>query len=162
MISRPQLGLPQVKHRPLESHMRNLVTIMNLLSIFGIAKASEYAEGQVWSYKTRPGEEKSTVLINKVETHEKLGKIFHISVEGVKVANRRHPSGVTTELPHLPVSEETLKKSLVKLVGKQTPNPNYIEGYTTWKLAFDAGDAGIFTISVSELVGFIEETINKQ
>jgi hypothetical protein len=102
------------------------------------------------------------VIINKVETHEKLGKIFHISVEGVRVANRRHPSGVTTELPHFPVSEETLKKSLVKLNGKQAPNPNYIEGYKTWRSAFDAGEAGIFTISVSEIVGFIEVTINKQ
>ena len=60
--------------------MKKLVIIMSLFSIFGLAKANEYSEGQIWSYKTRPGEEKSTVLINKVESHEKLGKIFHISV----------------------------------------------------------------------------------
>lgn len=135
---------------------------MRLLSIFGIAKASDYSEGQVWSYKTRPGEEKSTVLINKVETHEKLGKIFHISIEGVRVAARHHPSGVITELPHFPVSEETLRKSLVKLVGKHAPNPNYIEGYKIWKSACDTSHTGIFTVSVADIVGLIEETINKQ
>jgi hypothetical protein len=142
--------------------MRKLVALMSLLSIFGIAEASDYSEGQVWSYKTRLGEEQSTVLINKIETHERLGKIFHISVDGVKVRNRHSKNGVTTEFPHFPVSEETLRKSVIKLLGKKAPNPEYIEGYKTWKAAFDAGEAGIFTISVSEIVGFVEELINKQ
>ena len=53
--------------------------------MFGFAKASDYSEGQVWSYKTRAGEESSTVLINKVEQNDKLGKIYHISLDGVKV-----------------------------------------------------------------------------
>lgn len=135
---------------------------MSLLSIFGFAKAGGYSEGQVWSYKTRPGEGKSTVLINKVESDEKLGKIFHISISGVKVKNLHIEGGVSSELPHFPVSEETLKKSLVKLVGKSKPNPNYVEGYNTWKEAFDAGQAGVFTISVSEIISFVEETINKR
>jgi hypothetical protein len=142
--------------------MKKLVAIMSLLSILGLAKAAEYSESQVWSYKTRPGEEKSTVLINKVESHEKLGKIFHISVDGVKVKNPHIAGGISTELPHFPVSEETLNKSLTKLNGKRSVNPDYLEGYKTWKAAFDAGEAGIFTISVSEIVGFVEETINKQ
>lgn len=92
---------------------------MSLQSIFGIANASDYSEGQAWSYKARPGEEKSTGIINKVETHKKLRKIFHIGVEGVRIENRRYPSGVTTELPHFPVSEEHLKNSAVSLIGKQ-------------------------------------------
>lgn len=129
--------------------------------MLGIANAAAYTEGQVWTYKSRPGEEKSTVLINKVETHEKLGKIFHISVNGVKVKNRHIAGGISTDLPHFPVSEEALKKSLTKLVGKREPNPDHVEGYKTWKAEFDAGKAGIFTISISEIVGFIEETINK-
>jgi hypothetical protein len=142
--------------------MRKFITIMSLLSIFSFAKAADYSEGQLWAYKTRAGEEKSTVLINKIETHQKLGKIFHISVDGVRVKNIHIHGGVSSELPHFPVSEETLKKSLSKLLGKRKPNPNYIEGYNTWKSAFDAGEAGIFTISVSEIVGFVEDTINKQ
>ena len=142
--------------------MKKLVVIMSLFSMLGLAKAAEYSEGQVWSYKTRSGEEKSTVLINKIESHEKLGKIFHISVDGVKVKNPHIAGGFSTELPHFPVSEETLKKSLTKLIGKRSPNPEYLEGYKTWKAAFDAGEAGIFTVSISEIVGFIEETINKK
>jgi len=142
--------------------MKKLVIIMTLFSIVGHAQASDYSEGQVWAYKTRPGEEKSTVLINKVESNKKLGRIFHISVSRVRVKNKHIEGGITSELPHFPVSEETLKKSLTKLVGKSKPNPDYIEGYNTWKEAFDAGQAGIFTISVSEIIGFVEETVNKQ
>ena len=135
---------------------------MSFLSMFGLLSASDYKEGQLWSYKTRSGEEQSTVLINKIETHKKLGKIYHISALKVKVRNRHVDGGITTELPHIPVSEETLKKSLTKLIGNQGPNPNYIEGYYTWKAEFDAGKAGIFSISVAEIVSFIEEAINKQ
>jgi hypothetical protein len=142
--------------------MNKLGIIISLFSILGITNANEYSEGEVWSYKTRPGEEKSTVLINKVEAHDKLGKIFHISVYGVKVKNRRSDGGITSELPHFPVSTETLDKSLTKVIGHSKPNPDYIEGYNTWKDALDAGQAGIFTISISAIVGIVEETINKQ
>ena len=141
--------------------MKRLLLIMSLLSFFGIASAQGFAEGQVWSYKTRKGEESSRVLINKIESHPKLGKIFHISVSGVKVKNPRIAGGISTDLPHSPVSEETLKKSLTKLLGNSQPNPDYREGYQTWKTAFDKGEAGIFTIDVADIVGVIEQAINK-
>jgi hypothetical protein len=100
-------------------------------------------------------------LINKVESDAKLGSIFHISVSGVKVKNRHAPSGVTQDLPHFPVSKKTLEDSVLSLLGIATPNPEYREGYITWKQAFDAGNAGIFTISVAEIVGFIKKTVNQ-
>lgn len=141
--------------------MKRLLFIMSLLSFFGIASAQDFAEGQVWSYKTRKGEESSRVLINKVELNPKLGKIFHISVSGVKVKNPHIAGGISTDLPHFPVSEATLKKSLTKLNGKSQPNPDYREGYQTWRSAFDKGQAGIFTIDVADIVGVVEQTINK-
>jgi hypothetical protein len=125
------------------------------------ALAQDFKEGQVWSYRTRPNENGSTLLINKVESDAKLGSIFHINVSGVKVKNQRAPSGVTQHLPHFPVSKKTLEDSVLKLVGTVTPNLEYREGYVTWKHAFDAGNAGIFTISVAEIVGFIEKTVNQ-
>lgn len=134
---------------------------MSLLAYFGSVSAQDFREGQVWSYKTRKGEEKSTVLINKVDTDPKLGKIFHISIFGVKIKNPRIVGGVSTELQHSPVSEETLKKSLTKMTRKDSPNPDYADGYKTWKEAFDRGDAGVFTIGVADIVGVIEKTINQ-
>jgi hypothetical protein len=123
------------------------------------ASAENYAEGQVWSYKTRPGESGSTLLINKIDNDPKLGAIFHISVLGVSVKNHGAPS--TRELPHLPVSKQTLEVSCIKLLGQSKPNPAYLDGYAQWKQAFDQGHAGVFTIPVSEIVGILESTINK-
>lgn len=142
--------------------MRKLFLLTSLLSFLGIANASDFSKGQVWAYKTRPGEEKSTLLINKVESHPKLGKIFHISLSGVKVKNPRFAGGVTSELPHFPVSQTTLEKSVTKLLRKSQPNTEYVEGYKEWKRAFDDGKAGIFTITVSEIVDVVETTVNKQ
>src|SRR2546428_9711792 len=45
---------------------------------------------------------------------KKKGKIFHISVNKVKVKNPRLVGGVTSELPHFPVSQTTLEKSVTK------------------------------------------------
>jgi len=142
--------------------MRKLLLLTSLLSFFGIAKAADFSEGQVWSYKTRPGEEQSTLLINKVESHPKLGKIFHISVTNVKVKNPRLVGGVTSELPHFPVSQTTLEKSVTKVLRKSKPNAEYLEGYKEWKRAFDEGKAGIFTITVAEIIDGVETAINKQ
>ena len=135
--------------------------LMSLFSFFGIARAADFAEGQVWSYKTRAGEEASTCLINKIESDSKLGPIYHISVFGVTIKNSRAPSGITTDLPHFPVSKKTLDESLIKVVSKSKTNPAYLEGYQEWKSAFDEGNAGIFNIPVSEIVSVVEKAINQ-
>lgn len=141
--------------------MRKLIIAMSLLSILGLARSADFSEGQVWSYQTRAGEEESTILINKIESDPRLGLIFHISIAGVQIKNPTSPTGVTTELPHSPVSKKTLDESVVKLVSKSRPNLQYLEGYKEWKSAFDNGGAGIFTIPVQEIVGVIEKVINQ-
>lgn len=141
--------------------MRNFILTMSLLSILGLARAADFSEGQIWSYKARAGEEGSTILINKIESDPKLGQIFHISITGLRVKNPRSPSGVTSELPHSPVSKKTLDESVTKLVAKSKPNTQYLDGYREWKSAFDNGGAGIFTIPVQEIVGVIEKAINQ-
>jgi hypothetical protein len=138
-----------------------LLAVLTPLLAMTDALAQEFKEGQVWSYRARPNEQGSTLLINKVESDPKFGSIFHISVSGVRVKNRRAPSGVTQELPHLPVSKKTLEDSVLALAGTAAPNPGYLEGYAMWKEAFDAGNGGIFTIPVAEIVGFVEKTVSQ-
>jgi hypothetical protein len=135
--------------------------VLILLFTMSDTFAQEFKEGQVWRYRTRSNEQGSTLLINKVESDAKLGSIFHVSTSGVKVKNLRAPSGVTLELPHFPVSQKTLEVSVLKLVGTAAPNKDYQEGYSAWKQAFDAGKAGIFTISIAEIVDFIEKKVNQ-
>ncbi len=138
-----------------------LLTTLLPLSAMSEARPQEFKAGQVWSYRTRPNETGSTLLIDKVESDARLGSIYHVSVTGLKVKNPRAPDGETRELPHFPVSRKTLEDSVLKLMGNSAPDPQYLEGYATWKQAFDAGNAGIFTIPVGEIVGFIEQTLNQ-
>jgi hypothetical protein len=140
--------------------MRKFLTAIGLLSVAATSSAHEYAEGQVWIYHTRSGEEGSTLQINRIDHDPKLGPIFHISVFDVRVKNPHAADGFATDLPHFPVSRETLDKSVISLARSPMQTVAYQEGYLEWKRAFDAGQAGIFTISVAEIVASIERAIS--
>lgn len=132
-----------------------------LVAFMTDSSAQQFAQGQVWEYSPRPAETGSTLLINKVESDPTLGPIFHISVRAVKVKNKRVPSGLTTELPHFPVSMRTLQSSVTRQLRMETPNPEYMEGYAIWRQAFGQGTGGIFTIPVAEIVDIVEKSINQ-
>jgi hypothetical protein len=130
-----------------------------LLGGVGALHAADFAAGQVWSYKTRSGEEASTLLINKVEPNARLGPIYHISVFGVHIKNAQAPSGFTSDLPHFPVGRKTLQDSCIKRVGSRKANPDYLEGYAQWHGEFTQGKAGVFTIPVSEIISVVETAL---
>jgi len=70
-----------------------------------LGASPDFDEGQVWAYKTRPGEEESTLLINKVEEDPRLGRIYHISISKLQISTG--PGVFTDQMPHLPVSKQT-------------------------------------------------------
>ena len=142
--------------------MRPILFTLVLLAMSAIAKASDYQAGELWSYKTRPGDDESLVLIDRVETVPKLGTIYHISVLRVHLPNPKDESRRLVDLPHFPVSKQTLDLSVIELVGKRAPLDAYLPGYAEWKRAFDAGEAGVFTIAVSDIVGMIETAIARK
>lgn len=124
-------------------------------------KDMKYSPGQEWKYKTRPTEDKSILKILKIEEYPKTGKVIHISVSGLKIKDPNSPAGFAHTLSHIPISEEALNKSVTKLQNENGKKPDSIEmdGYSYWKREFDKGDAGIFTIPVSEIVGEMETII---
>ena len=121
----------------------------------------KYSAGQEWKYKTRKGEENSTLKIFKIEEYPENGKVIHISVSGLKMKNPRDPNGYAHTLSHIPISEEALDKSVTKLQNENSKVPDSLglDGYSYWKNEFDKGKAGIFTIPVAEIVGSMEEAI---
>ena len=120
---------------------------------------SKYKVGQVWSYKTRPEEKKSTFVVVKVESHPKLGNIVHVALRDLKL---KKPNGdVIGTASHLPFAEEAINKSAGKLLKGRVELPDYEEGYGLWRDAFDVGKAGVYTISIAEAVGVMEETLNQ-
>ena len=123
---------------------------------------SRFQPGQVWQYKTRPGEESSRLTIAKVESHPKLGTIIHIQVKDVAIKSPTAPGGVSKVISHLPYAEQSVADS-VTTMEKDTITPTgWEDGYQQWKSAFDAGKAGIWTLTVSEAVSAMEQILGKQ
>lgn len=112
-------------------------------------RPTSFAPGQVWRYDTRPGEEQSRIHILRVDDEGARGIIVHIAVSGTHLG----PIG------HLPVAPAALEASGLRLESKRAPIPDYEQGYAIWREGFDNGKAGVFTISVAEIVGFVESTI---
>jgi len=120
----------------------------------------KYAVGQVWAYQTRANETDSKLYIVRIEENEKIGPIYNIYLDGLAIENP-HIAGSQDSLPHAPVSAETLDASVTGLIEvRQNDLPDISEGFDMWKEAFDSGDAGVFTIKVSEIVQYIEDIVN--
>ncbi len=116
-----------------------------------------FEAGQVWQYRTRPQEPESTLVVCKVETHPKMGKIVHIHVQGLRFLNPRVVSGFSDRIHHMPVSEQALSQSVTQLVRTGEAIPDFEEGYRTWQ----EQQGGVFTLPVDECVNFTEQAINQ-
>lgn len=122
---------------------------------------SRFKVGQVWSYKTRPNETKSTFIVVKVENLPKLGNIVHIALRDLKIKNPRSPDGISDTMSHLPFAEEALTKSAVKMLKERAELPDFEEGYGLWREAFDQKRAGVYTITIAEAVEVAEKSLNQ-
>lgn len=114
-----------------------------------------YAEGQVWHYRTRPGEEGSVVAIRRVEAVPEaagLGTVFHVSVIGVRIGER-----FGTVLPHLPVARETLDSSVTRRAKGTFELPPFEEGIAQWR----AARGGVFTVDLAAIVGFAQTALER-
>lgn len=121
-------------------------------------KDSIYQTGQVWSYKTRPGEEDSTLIIVKTEYYDEvIGNVVHISVTGVTIKNPNVEGGIIDNVPHMPFSESAITASVVKLIDQGGDLPSFEQGYNKWKNASE----GVFTIQVSEAIEGVELGLNQ-
>ncbi|HVI53886.1 MAG TPA: hypothetical protein VM621_02390 [Luteibacter sp.] len=119
----------------------------------------DYAEGQVWTYDHRPGEDGSRVAIRKMGVEPEDGEVFHISILGVKLRNHRVPGGAQPAMHHAAVLRTTLDKSLRELTPAADPDTAWENGYAVWRQAYDNGDAGVFELSVAEILGYIERVV---
>ena len=117
-----------------------------------------FAPGQRWAYRTRPGEEDSTLVILR---RELLGEraALHVQLQGLRLQNPLLEGGVQTFLGHLPVSEEAVRASVTQLleIGVQADDEG---GYALWRGAYEREEAGIFTLPVAEIVQALEEAVN--
>lgn len=119
-----------------------------------VKKAPKFKVGQRWEYKTRPGEEKSTLTILKLET-EAEHAIVHIAIEDVHVVNPRADQGFASRVGHAPMAAAALARSVTKLRVSKGKLPEFQEGYDEWKKAH----GGVFTITVAEALATVEASL---
>ena len=121
---------------------------------------TKFAEGQVWTYSTRPGESESRITIVRLDDDVEYGNIIHIFISNVAIPNPQAPHGKTTYIAHLPYAEDALDQSVAALERDSAEIPDYEEGYRLWREAFEDGEAGVFTIPVEQAIDVVQETIN--
>ena len=133
----------------MKSALKALLLCTALWSNFAFSASDMLKIGDIWAYKTRPGEEASTLTILKIENYPKLGKVVHIRVDGVRMINPV-AGNEFDELPHLPFQAEAVERSITRRVGHTTALPDFSKGYEVWRAAFDEGKAGVFKITVRQ------------
>jgi hypothetical protein len=112
----------------------------------------DFTAGQIWKYNNRPGEEDSTLTILDVEEYEKE-EVVHIRIDGIKMTL---PNGtIADHIKHLPFSAMALTGSVTRLIGHTPGLPTFLEGYTQWKNAFDAGKAGYWDLGVTFNIAYL-------
>ena len=140
--------------------------IIRLLAFLGFASAAYAAdvalkEGDCWTYAARPNEEASFLVIRKIEILPKMGEVIHISIFELKIINPSAPHGYSDRAGHLPITGVQVRASLKEKVQRKIPDGDWKEGYGAWREAYDSGKAGVFTKSVSECVGIVEEAFKR-
>lgn len=136
--------------------MKLMVLLALLLAPFQSAPdRADYAVGQVWEYRTRPGEEGSLLSIRHAEKDPRGEPIYHIAIIGLKLGGGDR---AIDELPHLPVSRKTLDASVTRLATRSATFPDGSEGMAMWREA----EGGVFTIRVAEIVETVEASLRTQ
>jgi hypothetical protein len=122
------------------------------------ATSKQFAVGQVWRYKTRPVDEGSRVIIGKIEQAPELGTIVHVKLTGLSL---KAPNGMTASVvSHLPVSEAKVSASVTELTKEVGDLEGFSDGYAQWAAAFHDGRAGVYTLTLSEIVELTQKMIN--
>src|SRR5579859_7428579 len=120
------------------------------------ATSSRFAPGQVWRYKTRPGEKGSRVVIGKVEAWNG-GNVVHVKIIGLKLKNRHRLGGISEEIGHVPITEKALAASVTAKVDEKADLDGLEAGYAEWK----SHRGGAFDKPVKDVVQYVEDLVSK-
>jgi len=117
----------------------------------------KFRVGDVWEYKTRPGEEHSRLTIVKIDNSAELGLIVHVAVDSLTWKDCQN-NPLPESVPHMPFARKALDMSLTNRVATTQSLPDYHNGYEEWKAAYSKKRAGIYLIAVRDAVSVAEKT----
>jgi hypothetical protein len=123
--------------------------------------STKYAPGQVWTYRTRPGEESSRLLVLRTdEISSSTGsiRVVHVRIEGLKL--RAGKDGTSTVVPFMSFTDKALERSTVKLEGIYASMPDFQAGYDRWKASYLSGKGSVLDVSVANALNSLEMALN--
>ncbi len=119
--------------------------------------STPFQVGQVWSYRTRPGESGSQLVICAIEYDSKTqSRLVHVSIVNLKMRNPASPSGLSDTVFHAPFTEAALRASVIEVVALAKSLPPWQQGYAQWHAAYESGHGGVWNISVADAVATME------
>lgn len=132
-----------------------LVAVL-FVAIPAYAQPHQYAVGQVWEFEAEEPNSNVVIAIREIEridTEAEPLEIFHISMSAVELENALIPV-----VGHLPVSRETLDKSVTVQSDRRFEATDFAAGIRTWREA----NGGVFTISLAEIIDFLNQMMKQQ
>lgn len=119
-----------------------------------------FEPGQRWSYRSRPHEPLSTVVVLRVDDLPGHGEVVSVAIEDVEIPHPSDPDGAILCIGHLPFASAALRGSVIRLLERDADTGESEDGYRTWREAMDEGKAGIFTVSVADAVQFCDDAVS--
>ncbi len=119
-----------------------------------------FAPGQRWTYRTRPGEETSTLMV--LGRDQSAAGQVAVSIRIEDIVLRPPIGGTITELMHAPIEETALRQSVTELLQEGLPLPSDLGSYETWRLEFEKGGAGAFDLPLADTLDLIDRAAEHQ
>lgn len=131
-------------------------------SVLHEVEDSRYQPGQVWRYRTRPGEERSRLIVCRIESGPDFGTVVHVQVAGVRMRKSSGPRARSTTTDHIPMNRDALNVSVTAVQGTDGTCKNFDAAYAEWRREFlsPSGRAGVFTASVAESIELLDKASN--
>jgi len=140
-------------------NVRGAILFVLLALAAASACANDYEVGQIWSYKTRPQDPASALMILRIDSDTPLGEVIFIRVINV---NFQAADGkmLVLQLSPLPFTRAALDRSVIKMTGK-TSQLNWTDTrYRIWKQAASEGkNVKLYRGSVAAAVSELEPRI---
>lgn len=149
-----------------------LLAVLRVIGLLGLAscqkhpaqltegKSERFTVGQVWSYKTRPSESASRLVIGRIDSIDGQN-VIHIKITGLMLKNPLRPGLPQSQLNHAPISETALLNSVIAKVEDKVDLDGFQDGYDEWHSAFKRGKGGWYTESVADIPDTIEQVLAK-
>ena len=117
----------------------------------------ELVVGQMWSIKSA-SHTTAKIIIGRIEPWN--GKVaVHVSIVDIPIPRGMHGAGGVTRIDHVPFEKAALAASVDKLLeNDMSTAPDFESGYQQWH---SDKRAGIYTISVSQAIELMFESLNR-